>query len=192
MKRTKLLWVKVRVACGLVILALLALQITRPVEAAVTLDPSNPTATFTKEGTESFAEGAVLTLNDTSIGDFVSFFAFDSDANPGKEIDVITTFQVRQTTRNYADAGNRVVINDGSTRSAIAACIVKNGVLGIGLLSQGVASDPASYSVFMPVDWQVAPVTIRLRRHANGDAEIMEVNGVAPSPRALFLGTAMA
>jgi hypothetical protein len=79
-----------------------------------------------------------------------------------------------------------VVINDGQTRAAVAECVVINGVNGIGLLSQGSVSDPASYPVFVPVDWQTAPVTIRLRRWANGDAELIEVNGAAPTPRALL------
>lgn len=186
MKRTKLLWMKVRVACVLVILALLAIQTTRPVKAATTLDTANPNANFTNEGGQSFTPGNVLTLTDASNGDFVAFFAADVDANPGTQIDLVTTFQVRQETRFNADVGNRVVINDGLTRSAIAACIVKNGVNGIGLRSQGSASDPDSYPVFVPVDWQAAPVTLRLRRYANGDAELVEVNGAAPSPRALL------
>jgi hypothetical protein len=54
------------------------------------------------------------------------------------------------------------------------------------LYSQGLPTDPASYPIFVPVNWQAAPVTIRLRRSANGDAELVEVNGVAPSPRALL------
>lgn len=183
-----------RFKCGKVMLILLlatavfspSLLLSRRVEAATSLDPASPIANFNQEGTETFTAGAVLTLNDTSIGEFVSLWAGDVDASPGTDIDLVTTFQVRQTTRNNADAGNRVVINDGVTRSAIAACVVVNGVFGIGLYSQGAAADPASYPVFVPADWQAAPVTIRMRRHANGDAELIEVNGVAPTPRALL------
>ena len=182
MKRLRM---KKRVACALVIVAMLTFQTTVPVEAANTLDPHNP-STFQKEGGESHTPGNVLTLTDQGIADFVAFFAADVDASPGTDIDVVATFQIRQTSLNNADTGNRVVINDGVTRSAIAACIVKDGVRGIGLKSQGQASDPASYPVFVPVDWQAAPVTIRFRRSANGDAELVEVNGVAPSPRALL------
>jgi hypothetical protein len=40
--------------------------------------------------------------------------------------------------------------------------------------------------VFVAVDWQTKQVTVRLRRHANGDAEIVEIDGIAPSPRALL------
>jgi hypothetical protein len=189
MRRIKRLWMKKRVACVLAILAVLALATTalwpRLVWAATTLNPQNPLANFKREGNEAFTPGPVLTLTDATNADFISFFATDDDAAPGTEIDVVTTFQIKETLTNLADAGNRVVINDGVTRSAIAACIVKNGERGIGLLSQGAASDPNSYPVFVPVDW-TTPVTLRLRRHANGDAEIMEINGVAPSPQAIL------
>jgi hypothetical protein len=156
-----------------------------PQPAATTLDPQNPNGCCQKEGNETAIPGAVLTLTDTAVSDFVAFFALDTDAAPGAEIDVVTTFQITNGSPNNADAGNRVVINDGVTRSAIAACIFKNGERGIGLLSTGTASDPAAYPVFVPVDW-TAPVTVRLRRHANGDAEIVEINGVAPNPRAIL------
>jgi hypothetical protein len=155
---------------------------------ANTLDPQNPTSNFTKEGGETHAPGAVLTLTDAASSEFVSFFASDTDASPGTEIDVITTFTITQTAPNNADAGNRIVINDGASRAAIAACIVKNGERGIGLLAQGAASDPASYPVFVAVDWQL-PTTLRLRRTASGDAELIEVNGVTPVPRAILTGT---
>jgi len=185
MKKMNRLWMKKRVACALAILAVLALEVTTPVQAATILNPNNP-GDFNQDGTQTFTSGATLTLSDTSTSDFILFFASDSDANAGSEIDVIATFQIRQTTRNNADAGNRVVINDGQTKSAIAASIVKDGEFGIGLMSQGAASDPNTYPVFVAVDWLAAPVTIRLRRYANGDAELVEVNGVAPVPRALL------
>jgi hypothetical protein len=165
-----------------------ALLCPRRAEAATVLDPQNPTVNFKKEGNEVFRPGAVLTLTDATNADFVALFATDLDAAAGVEIDVVTAFQVKLTLPNNADAGNRIVINDGLTRSAIAACIVLNGVRGIGLLSTGSPSDPAAYPVFVPVDW-TAPVTLRLRRTATGDAEIIEVNGVTPAPRA-FLAAA--
>jgi hypothetical protein len=154
--------------------------------AGTTLDPQNPNANFTKEGNEAAAPGPALTLTDTASSDFVAFFAPDADAAPGTEVDVTATFQIQAHTPNNADVGNRVVINDGATRSAIVACIIKNGVRGIGLLAQGAASDPASYPVFVAVDWG-QPVTIRLRRTAVGDAELIEVNGVTPNPRAILV-----
>jgi hypothetical protein len=175
-----------------------ALLWPRRVEAMViTLDPTNP-ANFTKEGTQTFTAGAVLTLTDASVSGFIAFFAPDPDANPGLDIDLVATFQVQTTTPANANAGNRVVINDGQTHAAIATCVEKldpatgTPIKGIGLLSSGAATDPASYPVFVPVDWQAAPVTIRLRRSANGDAEIVEVNNVAPTPRALLAAASLA
>jgi len=153
--------------------------------AATILDPQNP-GNFTRDGQQSFTPGTVLRLTDTSSGDFIAFFANDADAGPGIEVDLVATFQVIQAVPNNADAGARLVINDGMSRSATVACVVISGVRGIGLLSQGQPFDPASYPVFVPVDWQAAPVTIRLRRTASGDAEIIEVNGTAPNPRALL------
>lgn len=162
-----------------------------PLMAAIILDPSNP-GNFTLDGNQNLTVGPVLTLTDNSIGDFVVLFAQDPDAVAGIDLDVVATFQVRATGPNNADTGNRVVINDGLNRAAVAECVVVNGVKGIGLLSQGPASDPASYPVFVPADWQAAPVTIRLRRTAAGDAELVEVNGVAPSPRALLSAAKLA
>jgi hypothetical protein len=171
---------------GALVTVLFVLVCTPPGHTAITLDPANPTANFTKEGTQSHTPGAALRLQDVSAGDFVSLFGTDLDAAPGNEIDVTATFQITSFAPNNADVGNRIVINDGASRAAIAACTIQNNVRGIGLLGQGLPADPASYPVFLPVDWQNAPVTVRLRRTAAGDAEIVEVNGVAPNPRALL------
>ena len=67
------------IACALAIFSVLALQTTAPVEAATLLDTANPIAKFTQEGAETFTAGSILTLNDASIGHFVSFFAGDAD-----------------------------------------------------------------------------------------------------------------
>jgi len=180
----------------IVAVLLLSLGVMSPrSDAAVTLDPNNP-SNFTKDGTQTFTIGSVLTLTDGNVGDFIAFFAPDSDATAGLDIDVVATFQVLSLTPNNVDADNRIVINDGQSRSAIAACVIKqdssgNAIKGIGLLSQGSISDPASYPVFVAVDWQTAPITIRLRRNANGDAELVEVNGMAPSPRALLAASSL-
>lgn len=152
--------------------------------AVTTLDPQNP-GNFTREGQQPATPGAVLRLTDTSSADRIVFFANDGDAAAGIETDVFATFQVIQAIPNNVDAGARIVINDGVTRAAVATCIVVNGVRGIGLLSTGQASDPTAYPVFVPVDWQNV-TTMRLRRTAAGDAEIVEVNGVAPPTRALL------
>ena len=158
---------------------------------AVTLNPADP-SNFTQDGGQSFTAGATLTLTDSSVADFIAFFAADADANAGVEVDVVATFQVTSTVPVNADVGNRIVVNDGQSHAAIAACVIVNGVKGIGLQGAGSISDPATYPVFVAADWQAAPVTVRLRRAANGDAELIEINGVAPSPRALLAAASLA
>jgi len=79
----------------------------------------------------------VLKLNDTNKSDFIVFFAFDNDAAAGTVLDVLATFRVTAGVPVNADASNYVVINDGVAKSAIAACIVQNGVNGILLYSSG-------------------------------------------------------
>ena len=161
------------------------LLLCAPAQAETTLDPQNP-SNFRQDGTQSATPGAVLTLRDGSVGDFILLFAPDPDAAAGVDLDIVATFQMVNPIPAGADAGNRVVINDGTTRSAIASCIFQNNVPGIGLYSQGPTTDQRSYPVFVPIDWVAAPITIRLRRHANGDAELMEVNGAPPAPQALL------
>jgi hypothetical protein len=157
-----------------------------PALPCTTLDPGNP-GNFTREGQQPAIPGAVLRLIDTSSSDRIVFFANDACAGLGRDCDVVATFRMIQAIPNNVDAGNRVVINDGISRAAIATCVVISGVRGIGLLSQGQPSDASSYPVFVPVDWETVPITIRLRRYANGDAELIEINGAAPNPRALLL-----
>jgi hypothetical protein len=177
---------KKRLACALAILATPVLATTA--DAATTLDTTNPFVNFIHEGGQPFTPGPTLTLNDTSVGDFKSFFARDVDAAPGIDIDVVATFQILPgNISNGAELGNRLVINDGTSHAAIASSITKNYLDGIGLrMAGGANSDPASYPVFVPVEHSSAPVTIRLRRTAAGDAELVEVNGVAPNPRAVL------
>jgi hypothetical protein len=154
--------------------------------ASTVLDPTNP-SNFQQDGTQTATPGSPLRLVDASIGDIILLFAPDPDAAAGIELDVVARFQLINPTPGGADAGNRVVINDGVTRSAIASCIFNSQfVPGIGLYSHGPTTSTASYPIFVPVDWLSAPVTIRLRRAANGDVELVEVNGVAPNPRALL------
>jgi len=104
----------------LLTLTLILVLATAPVEAAITLDPTNP-ANFNSEGNQTITPGAVLTFTDQSIGDFALLFANDADAVPGVNLDVIATFQVLSTIPINADAGNRIVINDGLNKAAIAA-----------------------------------------------------------------------
>src|SRR5215813_1651541 len=112
------------------------LLLPRLARAGVVLDPTNP-GNFQRDGAQSFTSGTVLTLADQSVGDIILFFAPEPDAAAGTDFDVIATFQVRATVHSGADVGNRLVINDGVMRAAVAACIFdENGVKGIGLLAQ--------------------------------------------------------
>lgn len=79
-----------------------------------------------------------------------------------------------------------------SGSALLAACVVKGGVKGIGLAGPGQPTDPNTYQVFVPVDWQTAAVSLRPRRAATNDVELIEVNGVAPSPRAILTNGSLA
>ncbi len=119
-----------RFMCAVAIVAVLAFQITVPVQAAITLDPTNP-ANFNSEGNQTITPGTVLTFTDQSVADFAVLFGNDADAVPGVDLDVIATFQILSTTPVNADVGNRIAINDGLNKATIAACIIQNGVKGI-------------------------------------------------------------
>jgi hypothetical protein len=157
----------------------------RLAKGATVLDPTNP-SNFKQDGTQTATPGTVLTLQDASNGDIILLFAPDPDAAAGIDLDVVATFQMINPSPENADAGNRLVINDGVTRAAIASCIFQKNIPGMGLYSSGPTKDQASYPVFVPVDWVAAPCAIRLRRWANGDAELIEINGTPPTPRALL------
>jgi hypothetical protein len=155
------------------------------------LDPGNPLANFALEGYANFnTSPSVLLLLDQSVADIVYFYGPDPAAAPGNDVDVVAAFQVRTSTPLNADTGVRFVINDGQAKAVMAACILVGGLKGIGLASGVNFWDPANYPVFVPVDW-TQPTTVRLRRSSSGDAEIVEVNGVAPSARALIAGVSL-
>jgi hypothetical protein len=156
-----------------------------PAEADVTLDPNNPQANFEKVGTQSAASGNSLRLTDASNTDQVGFFALDSGAAPGNEVEVVATFQVASnSTPSGVDTGLWIAISDGVATSAIAAGVTLGGIPGIAIAIGTDYSSPANYAAFVPVHW-LAPVTLRFRRTATGDAEIVEVNGIPPTPRAV-------
>lgn len=52
---------------------------------------------------------------------------------------------------------------------------------GIGIAASTAFSDPANYPVFVAVEWR-GRLTLRLRRTAAGDAQIVELDGVPLSP----------
>ena len=163
-----------------------------PAMAEVRLDTANPLADFTQEGGQSFTGSpTVLSLNDGAITDIVNLYAPDPDAAAGGAVDIVATFMVVVGSLSGADLGVHLVINDGESKAVIAALIVQGGVKGIGLAGGTDFSDPLNYPVFVPVNWS-APTTVRLRRTAEGDGEIVEVNGVAPSPRALLVSGLLA
>jgi hypothetical protein len=175
-------------AFGFLILA------SRTAVAGVVLNTNDPLANFNKEGNQGFTTGpGSLRLDDASNNDFINFFANDSDAAPGIETDIFVSFQVITSVPNNADNGVRFAINNGQEHAVIAACITKNGIRGIGLARGNQFADPNNYpdKAFVQVNW-LAPTTLRVRRTAQGDGEIVEVNGVAPNPRAILLEAELA
>lgn len=128
------------------------------------------------------ASGTIVQFSDSSNADVCAIYLPSPCAAPGLEVDVVASFQVRSVTPNNADGGFRVVINDGRTKSAIASCAIINNQRVIALAGAGSPSDAGTYPAFVVVDW-IGTVTFKLRRWADGSAEILEVNGTAPNPR---------
>jgi len=116
----------------------------------VVMDPTNPT-NFNQDGGQTVTPGSVLTITDAAISDFATLWAPNPNASAGTTLDVIATFQMTSTIPAGADNDNRLVINDGSSRAAIASCTVLSGTRGMGLLSHGLPTDSGSYPVFVPV-----------------------------------------
>lgn len=158
---------------------------------SVVLDPGHPLANFAVEGAQPFTPTpSLLVLLDQSVADVVDFYGFDPAASPGNDVDVVAAFQVRTSTPLNADSGVRFVINDGQFKAVMAGAIIVGGIKGIGLAAGVNFWDPTNYPVFVTADW-TQPTTVRFRRSASGDAEIVDVNGVAPSPRALLAGVSL-
>jgi HYR domain-containing protein/WD40 repeat protein len=157
-----------------------------------TLDTNNPSAGgFVKEGNQSVIASTALGLNDGSGADHVGLFAEDPSAATGADVDVVATFRVlNNTTPSGVDTGVRIIITDGVTTSAVAACVTLGGLPGIAIAVGNDFASPANYAAFVPVDW-LAPVNLMLRRWADGGAEIIEVNGVAPASRIVVPVTAL-
>ena len=159
---------------------------------AVVLDPNHPTPTFTHEGLpNSFTPGPALTINDNGVDDISNFFADDPDAaKSGPDLDIVTKFRVANlSTPNGVEAGVRFVINEGGEdRNIVAACITR-GVIGIGLAIGTQYHLDSNYPVFAVAPWNEV-MTLRVRRTADG-AEIVEVNGLPPVPRAFLARDAL-
>lgn len=179
--------------CRLLVLTLVAITVLSPTpaRAVVTLNTWNPLANFSVEGTQPFTTSPdAIQLLDQSVSDLVNFYGVDSDAAPGTDLDLIARFQVQTTTPLNADSGVRFTINDGQSKAVMACAVTVAGVRGIALASGVNFSDPANYPVFIPADF-TQPTSLRIRRSASGDAEIMEVNGIAPNPRAVLAAVSL-
>src|SRR6266567_1302643 len=145
----------------------------------VVLDPANPLANFTQEGGQGFAAApGVLSLTDISTSDVITFFAGDPNAAPGVELDVVASFQVRSFSLANADSGVRLNINDGVENAVYLCCVVIDGERCLALAADTNFTDASNYPAFVVADW-TAPISVRFRRTALGDAEIVEVNGAA-------------
>ena len=170
----------------IVLLAMTVLSPT-PTGAAIRLD-TNDISNFTQFGQPPSTSMSVLKFSDPSPGDVSALVVNDPDAAPGGNLDLRVSFQVRSTTPNGADGGFSVVINDGQSKAAIATCAVLNNQRVIALRGPGQGSDAATYPVFVVVDWLVGPVALKLRRWADGSAEILKVNEASPNPRVFLQG----
>ncbi len=157
---------------------------------SVVLDPNDPLANFTQEtftGQGIFLTPTVLTVQDISAADVNNLYASEPHAAPGGDLDIFVQFKVSDFSLANADSGVWFVINDGESGAAVARCINNGGVLGIGIAAGINFVDPANYPVFVAVNW-LPYTTLRLRRTAQGAAQIVELNGVAPNPPAVFPG----
>ena len=160
--------------------------------AAVTLDPTNPLAAFEKDGNQGVTPGPVMLLTDADTNDHVGFYAADADAGPGKEVEVTATFRIQSNALpSGVDTGMRVVITDGAVTSAIVSCVTLGGVPGVAIALGSNFSSAGNYAAFVPADW-LNPISLKLRRTASGDAEIVEVNLTPPSPRAIVSAPSLA
>ena len=156
------------------------------VAAPIVLD-TNDISGWTQEGGQAITTSPfALNFNDASSFDTASLYMSAPDAAKGNSFDLYVSFKVGLFLQNRADTGLRFIINDGQSRSALAALTIDGaGTKGMALAKGVNFALTDNYSAFIPVNW-TAPTTLHLRRHANGDAEIVEVNGIAPSTPALL------
>ena len=129
-----------------------------------------------------------LAFSDADIGDVNTLHKSNPCAGPGLEVDVVATFQIRSVTPNGPDTGFRVIINDGQLKAAVLTCAILNNQRVLALAGAGAPGDPATYLASTIVNWGADRVRVRLRRSADGGAELVEVNGVAPNPRVFLSG----
>jgi len=174
-----------RAAIALVLLLGAALLAPQRAHAQSVVLNTEDISNFTQVGGQlGVTPGTPLRFDDASGADVTGLSASAPFVAFGTTVDLIATFQLIPGTFNGNDAGFQLAINDGdSNRAAIAAAIMINGTPHIGLVGQGERNTLLGYPAFIQVDWQAAPLTLHLRRWADGSAEILELNGAAPSQR---------
>lgn len=154
---------------------------------SVVLNPAD-ISSFTVIGNQQPTVGGAVIFNDASQTDVSGLSATDADAATGVELDLTAKFQVSPQTTDGVDAGFQLTISDGTAnRAAIAACIVVNGVPHIGLVSTGARDALTTYPAFIAAEWQAAPLTLKLRRTAEGGVQLLELNGAPPATRTELL-----
>jgi hypothetical protein len=159
---------------------------------AITLNPGD-ISSFTLRGNQPPTAGGTLIFDDEDPANISGLVATDPDAATGIELDLEATFQVSPIGPWGVDVGFQVAINDGpSNRCAIAACIVIQGVPHIALVGQGQRNLLTTYPAFIVAEWQASPLSIKLRRTAEGGAQLLEINGAPPSARVELLASQVA
>lgn len=149
---------------------------------SIVLDPED-ISSFTLVGTQAPATGPELLFADSLNNDVSGLYAIAPWAAIGTTVDIIATFQVTSQASHGVDAGFQLVINDGANnRAAIMSAILINNLPHIGLVGNtGPRDQLATYPAFIQAEWQAAPLTVHLRRWADGRFEVLELNGAPPS-----------
>ena len=130
-----------------------------------------------------FAPTVVL-FADASAADISGLLVQSPYAAAGSAVDLVATLQVTPQVPNGVDAGFQLAINDGaSANSAVLACLLIGGVPHLGLVSNGNRDELGAYPAVVLADWITQPITARLRRTAEGGAELVEINAQALEPR---------
>ncbi len=142
-------------------------------------------------GQPPFVTSTEVQFRDLNPSDVSALYMHSDCAAPGIAVDVVASFRYQgPPSPNNADGGFRIVINDGQSRSAVLACALLNGTPYLSLAQSGSPSEPATYGVGVAFDWLTQPVEARLRRLADGSAQLVTVNGDPPG-QTVFLAPDM-
>lgn len=168
-------------AMALVLLLAAAALAPRAMALPIVLDTNNPLANFVREGNQGMTPGVgAMLLTDADPNNHVAFFGATSDAAVGMEVDLTATFLVQSNDNpSGVDTGMRLMISDGAVTSLIVGAVTLGGMPGVAIAIGTNFAGAESWAGFVPVDW-LNVVTLRVRRHADGSGEIVEVNGAAP------------